>query len=138
MRQRQLSQDDVTAGETALFNKETLTVTFSERNRMRCEASNGFNHPLNSWSLSDWMTAVTGELGEAANVIKKLNRYRDGIPGNDASEPNLRGQLANELADTYIYLDLLIQAAGLDVHEIVERKFEITSAKIGYVEPVPA
>ena len=113
-------------------------MTFSERNRLRCESASGFNHAIHSWSLSDWMTAVAGELGEAANVIKKLNRYRDGIPGNDASEPNLRNQLANEIADTYIYLDLLAQAAGFDMSEIVERKFEITSAKIGYVEPVTA
>ena len=55
---------------------------FSVFNLRRCEASNGFNHKLGDWSLSDWMTAVTGELGEAANIAKKLNRVRDGIPGN--------------------------------------------------------
>lgn len=55
---------------------------FSRKNRERCESPEGFNHKLTDWSLSDWMTALMGELGEAANVAKKLNRIRDGIPGN--------------------------------------------------------
>lgn len=82
---------------------------FSAANRLRCE--HGFKHQLSDWSLSDWFTAVMGELGEAANIAKKLNRVRDGIPGNKQSEPELREQLKREVADTFIYLDLLAQAA---------------------------
>lgn len=110
-------------------------MTFSERNKKRCEAPNGFNHKLESWSLSDWMTATLGELGEAANIIKKLNRVRDGIPGNKETPQQLQADLAMELADAAIYLDLLVQAAGLDMVAICNAKFAITSAKIGYVEP---
>lgn len=110
-------------------------MTFSKRNRTRCEAKNGFNHRLDSWSLSDWMTATMGELGESANIIKKLNRVRDGIPGNTLTPEQLRSELAMELADVAIYLDLLVQAAGFDMQVIREAKFAITSAKIGYVEP---
>lgn len=109
-------------------------MRFSERNRRRCESQNGFNHALDSWSLSDWMTATVGELGEAANVIKKLNRVRDGVPGNRETESELREMLGNELADTMIYLDLLIQAAGYDPEHIRERKFLATSDRIGYRE----
>lgn len=105
---------------------------FSERNLQRSESPKGFNHQLNSWSLSDWLTAVTGELGESANIIKKLNRVRDGIPGNTETQEELWEMLADELADTYIYLDLLIQAAGLNVESIVESKFNRSSVKIGY------
>jgi len=112
-------------------------MKFSERNRRRCEAATGFNHQLQSWSLSDWMTATLGELGEAANVVKKLNRVRDGIPGNsELSTLDLRCMLADELADAAIYLDLLAQAAGFDLQTIIEQKFAKTSKKIGYVEPV--
>jgi NTP pyrophosphatase (non-canonical NTP hydrolase) len=107
-------------------------MTFSERNRRRCESAHGFNHKLDSWSLSDWMTATTGELGEAANLVKKLNRVRDGIPGNAESPEQLRSQLADELADVAIYLDLLAQAAGFDLETIREAKFARTSRKIGY------
>ena len=41
---------------------------FSEANRARCESPQGFKHPLNGWSTSDWITATMGELGEAAIV----------------------------------------------------------------------
>ena len=86
---------------------------FSEVNRRRCESEKGFNHKLASWSLSDWMTATMGELGEAANVVKKLNRIRDGISGNNETADELRAQLGRELADTFIYLNLTMQAAGM-------------------------
>ena len=76
---------------------------FSALNHARCR--DGFKHDPASWSASDWMVATMGELGEAANVLKKLNRERDGIKGNTASATVLREQLANEIADTFIYLD---------------------------------
>lgn len=105
---------------------------FSQENLARCTHEKGFNHPLSSWSLSDWMTATMGELGEAANVLKKLNRERDGIPGNTQSAEELKSQFADELADTFIYLDLLSQAAGIDLASAVRAKFDRTSAKIGF------
>ena len=88
-------------------------------------------HPqgLASWSLSDWFTALAGEMGEAGNVIKKLNRVRDGIIGNKETPEALRTQLADELADVYIYLDLLAQTAGIDFPEASVRKFNATSVK---------
>jgi NTP pyrophosphatase (non-canonical NTP hydrolase) len=104
---------------------------FSKRNRERCESPEGFNHALNSWSLSDWMTAVLGELGEAANVAKKLNRVRDGIPGNKETEAELRAKFARELADTFIYLDLTAQAAGIDLPQVVVDVFNAKSEQIG-------
>lgn len=110
-------------------------MKFSERNRRRCESPNGFNHKLDSWSLSDWITATVGELGEAANIVKKLNRVRDVIPGNSETPEELRAMLAEEIADTAIYLDLLAQAAGFSLEEIRDAKFQKTSKKIGYYEP---
>ncbi len=108
---------------------------FSEINKRRCEAPDGFNKPVDHWSLSDWFTATMGELGEAANVAKKLNRIRDGIPGNgDITEAELRSNLADEIADTFIYLDLLAQSQGIDLQRAVVHKFNKTSQKIGYVQ----
>ena len=109
---------------------------FSKMNRDRCESRQGFGHPLHSWSTSDWITATLGELGEAANVIKKLNRVRDGVPGNKETPAELREMLGSELADTYIYLDLLFQSVGLDVQENVLRKFEEKSKQLGYLVPL--
>lgn len=104
---------------------------FSNTNRQRCQAPEGFNHKLSDWSLSDWFMATMGELGEAANVAKKLNRVRDGIPGNKESPFQLRDQLARELADTFIYLDLLAQAAGIDLAHAVRDTFNAKSEQIG-------
>ena len=82
--------------------------------------------------MSEWFTATMGELGEAANVAKKLNRVRDGIPGNSESPDELQAKLAEELADTFIYLDLIAQSQGINLEEAVIEKFNKTSEKIGY------
>jgi len=105
---------------------------FSKANRARCESPDGFGHLLGSWSTSDWFTATMGELGEAANVAKKLNRVRDGIPGNKETPEELRLKLGRELADTFIYLDLLAQSIGINLSEVVMDTFDAKSEDIGY------
>lgn len=107
---------------------------FSRENKRRCESPEGFNHSLDSWSMSDWFMAVMGELGEAANFGKKLRRIQDGIIGNKPGETVevLKENLKKELADTYTYLDLLATSQGLSMGEIVVEKFLETSEKIGY------
>src|SRR5882762_5414217 len=105
---------------------------FSQANRERCESPDGFNHQLGSWSMSDWLTATAGELGEAANVIKKLNRYRDGVPGNKVSEDVLRNQLRKELGDVFVYLDLMAQSLGFNIADAAAEVFNAKSAEIGY------
>jgi NTP pyrophosphatase (non-canonical NTP hydrolase) len=80
------------------------------------------------------MTALLGELGEAANIQKKLNRVRDGIPGNKETPNELRDKLAQELADAYIYLDLYTQSQGIDLESVVAKVFDAKSREIGYKE----
>lgn len=109
---------------------------FAVINRRRCEAKTGFNHKLSDWSLSDWCTATLGELGEAANIVKKLNRVRDGIPGNKETPEELSAALRDEIADVFIYLDLLAQSQGFVLEDAVREKFAKTSAKIGYADPI--
>lgn len=93
-------------------------------------------HPngLQSWSMSDWAVALAGECGELCNVVKKLNRVRDGITGNNASAFELHEQLHDEIADVYIYLDLFAHVAGVNLEDIVKRKFNATSEKFGFPE----
>lgn len=105
---------------------------FSRVNRERSESPEGFNHKLESWSLSDWCTATIGEFGEAANVIKKLNRYRDGVKGNKETIEELRKKLASELADAFIYLDLTAQAAEIDLQKAVVETFNNKSEELGF------
>ena len=106
-------------------------VAFGRVNRRRCESPEGFRHPLDAWSLSDWFTALFGELGEAANLAKKLNRVRDGLGGNTESPEVLRAKLRQELADGFIYLDLLAQAAGIDLPQAVVDTFNAKSRERG-------
>lgn len=107
---------------------------FSKENFKRCQATFGFNHKVGDWSLSDWMVALAGEVGEAANIVKKLNRLRDGIPGNGPTEHEgaLVDDLCEEVADIFIYLDLFAHRLGISMMDVVLAKFDKTSAKIGY------
>ena len=92
-------------------------------------------HPVSAWSLSDWGVAMGGEAGEALNVIKKLNRIRDGIVGNKGlTEEALLHKLAEELADTVIYADLLATAAGIDLEGVIVKKFNKVSEENNFPE----
>jgi NTP pyrophosphatase (non-canonical NTP hydrolase) len=86
------------------------------------------------WSLSDWAVAMAGEAGEICNVVKKLNRARDGMVGNTKSPDELRADLGAEIADTLIYLDLLAAASGISLAAVVTAKFNAVSERHGFPE----
>ncbi|MCH8197438.1 MAG: MazG-like family protein [Proteobacteria bacterium] len=92
----------------------------------------GYDNGIDDWSLSDWAVATAGELGEACNIIKKLNRAHDGLRGNTESEGDLQAALAGELADTIIYLDLLAARAGIDLGDAVIDKFNLVSERLAF------
>ena len=102
---------------------------FSAANAYRCD--NDYHHPFppegtptrrhDSWSPSDWMTAIAGEVGEAANLIKKRRRGQE-IDTKD---------ILHELADAVIYIDLLVTALGGDLETAIREKFNLTSDRIG-------
>lgn len=73
------------------------------------------------WTIADWACAVGGECGELLNKIKKLRR------GDDIK----LGDVADEMADTVIYLDLLASELGIDLAQAVRNKFNRTSAQFG-------
>lgn len=70
---------------------------------------------------------LAGEVGEACNIIKKLERERLGIKGSRA---NL-ADLAEELADVIICADLIAMQLGIDLDRAVAEKFNKTSEKVG-------
>ena len=107
-----------------------------ETNLRRCNRW----HPggIEEWSLSDWAVAMAGEAGETCDVIKKLNRYRDGVVGNSKTEVELVQQLGDEIADVLIYLDLLAARAGVDLDEAVIRKFNAVSERVGFPDRLAA
>lgn len=69
------------------------------------------------WDKDDGISLVyrgnelLGEVGEAANIIKKLDRERLGIRGSRATPD----QLAEELSDVIICSDLVAMALDLDL-----------------------
>ena len=78
--------------------------------------------------------AMAGECGEACNVIKKLNRSRDGTPGNKETEAELIEQLGHEIADTICYSFLLANCMGIEVEKALIEKFNLVSDKHGFPE----
>jgi NTP pyrophosphatase (non-canonical NTP hydrolase) len=95
-------------------------------------------HPdgIESWSLSDWAVALAGETGELCNVVKKLNRVRDGIAGNKEHPDMLKEALGDEIADVYIYLDLFARRAGFNLEDVIRKKFNATSERVGFPERI--
>jgi NTP pyrophosphatase (non-canonical NTP hydrolase) len=89
-------------------------------------------HPegINSWSESDWLTAIAGELGELASLIKMRNRERDGLAGNKFS-PTMK-QIADEIADVFFYLDLLAASFEIDLSNAIVSKFNEVSERVGF------
>jgi NTP pyrophosphatase (non-canonical NTP hydrolase) len=114
---------------------EDVALTFAafrEANKARCLKW----HPagIKSWSPSDWLTAVTGELGELASLLKMRNRERDGLPGNKFSPTDK--MVADELADVLTYLDLLAEVLGVDLGIAAATKFNEVSERVGFPDRI--
>lgn len=104
---------------------------FSQANKDRCESPEGFNHKVDGWSEAEWLAAATGELGEVAHAVKAILRKRDNLIANPKSDDELKSMLAEEIADTIIYLDLLAQRSGVFIGDAIREKFNTMSDKIG-------
>lgn len=114
---------------------EPVALTFDAfraANKARCIKW----HPegIASWSPSDWLTAVTGELGELASLLKMRNRERDGLPGNKFSPTDK--QVADEIADVLTYLDLLAEVLGVNLGKAAAEKFNEISERVGFPDRI--
>lgn len=76
---------------------------------------------IDEWSPTDWACALSGEVGEACNLIKKRRRG-EAIPTVD---------IAKELADAVTYIDLLACKLGIDLGAAVADKFNEISMRRG-------
>lgn len=87
------------------------------------------------WDTDNQITAayrgneLAGEVGEACNIVKKLERERMGIRGSRETVEHL----AEELADVVICVDLLAMSYGIDLEAAVKAKFNATSEKMNLV-----
>lgn len=96
---------------------DDLRTANNERQKL-WEASGAF-------SLEYLGCALAGEVGEACNVIKKLARAKLTDIGSKATA----NQLAEELADCIIYIDLIARREGIDLEDAVRTKFNAVSNK---------
>lgn len=76
------------------------------------------------WIPAQWIQSLVGEVGEAANVLKKIDR-------GDFTLEQARGEVAKELADVAIYLDLLAHKLGIDLGDAIVAKFNEVSDRVG-------
>ena len=72
------------------------------------------------WTLTDWACAAAGEMGKLCNKIKKLRRGED-IPTKE---------IADEIADTIIYLDLLADKLNISLPKAIRSKFNEVSDRV--------
>ena len=121
-----------------MVDRRKESLTFERLARINTERANEWHgdEGIFDWSLSDWMNALLGEFGEAANVIKKLLRIKLGLRGNrkGETEAELKKQLGEELADICMYLFLVAARAGINLEDEVVRKFNKVSEELGFDE----
>lgn len=77
-----------------------------------------------NWTPAHWMQATVGELGELANLLKKVDR-------GDFPFDQVKTEVAKELADVQTYLDILALKLGVDLGQATIDKFNEVSARIG-------
>jgi NTP pyrophosphatase (non-canonical NTP hydrolase) len=96
------------------------TLTFAELREPNVRRCNEYFKTCADWTPADWMTALTGEQGELANLLKKIRR-------GDFTLEEKREEVAKEIADVAIYLDLLASKLGIDLGKAVREKFNEVS-----------
>lgn len=109
-------------------------MNIDEISRINRARSSVWHDGADPWSGADWSNAMQGEAGEAGNVVKKLRRLETGAGGRSAeADPNeLIDKLADEIADTFLYLDLLAAHYGITLSTAIVSKFNRTSAEFGF------
>lgn len=76
------------------------------------------------WSPAEWLQATVGELGELANLLKKINR-------GDFSLEEALPEVRKEFADVAIYLDIFALQFGIDLGDAIREKFNEVSERVG-------
>lgn len=80
-------------------------------------------NPNKLLTLSFRGNELGGEIGEAQNILKKIERERLGLRGSRATSE----MLAEELADGVICLDLIAMEFNICMIEAIRAKFNKTS-----------
>lgn len=113
------------------MNKNLTFKTFRKANLLRLPKFKNSKGQLaheksdgSDWSIYQWVCATLGELGEFANIIKKVGR-------GDLTLDEARPLLKKEGADILTYLDLTLAQLGIDMEEAARDKFNEVSDRVG-------
>jgi NTP pyrophosphatase (non-canonical NTP hydrolase) len=98
-----------------------------ERLQLANAARNAEWDPKGQLTPLFFATELAGEIGEACNIVKKIERAKFGLRGTPATLVDL----AQELADGVIVISLLANAYHIDLPTAVREKFNYTSRKLG-------
>jgi NTP pyrophosphatase (non-canonical NTP hydrolase) len=82
------------------------------------------------WTTAHWLQALVGEIGELANILKKVDRGDyDGM--SRVALLALAKDVSYELADIQTYLDILALKLEVDLGAATIEKFNIVSERVG-------
>lgn len=114
---------------TALSQPPETDAVAAERGLRAANVARDIEWNAGAEKISPLFRAIelAGEVGEACNVIKKLERERLGIVGSRDTKEHL----AEELADVVICADLAAMDYDIDLEAAIEAKFNATSVKNG-------
>ena len=120
-------------------------LSFAEVTRENIARCNRWHkNGITDWSPERWAVAMQGEAGEVCNALKKLFRIEDEIANiNDpdrqiSTREGAIAKIGEEIADTFLYLNLLACRLGISLEAEVIAKFNSTSEKYGFPERLPA
>lgn len=88
------------------------------------EPSNAFKKCEDTWTTAHWMQALVGEVGELANILKKVDR------GDFTLESALES-IGKEFGDIVAYLDILAFKVGINLGQVTADKYNEVSERIG-------
>jgi NTP pyrophosphatase (non-canonical NTP hydrolase) len=88
------------------------------------------------WTTLEIAGELAGEVGELANLCKKLRRSEMGVPGNKISDEELLQQARGEIADVFIVLMLTASKLGIDLEDAVRETFNRKSEQMGFPERI--
>lgn len=101
-------------------------LTFNQLRAANVERAKEWD-PEDKLSRLFYAVALAGEVGEACNAVKKMEREEAQVAGSRTS----LSELGKELADIVIYADILARKAGINLGQAVQDKFNETSRKYG-------
>lgn len=116
----------------ALFRERSREMDFMDTLRMANQSRQKLWDPNNDITATYRMLELAGEVGEAANIVKKLERERLGLVGSrDTVE-----HLAEELGDILICTDLVAAKYKINLRAVAIGKFNAASIKNNFPQRI--